>query len=159
MTAHVADFGLAKFFSEAMSKYHPNQSSSIGMRGTTGYTAPEYSMGGKASPFGDVYSYEFKDGLTLPNFAKMVLPEINDEIFDTMLQPSSSSREGQDEEEGIIDPDGSSVKQARECLISIIKIGVECSVESPRERMDIGDVVKEMKLIRGILLASHAIQS
>nr|XP_033515830.1 putative receptor-like protein kinase At3g47110 isoform X2 [Nicotiana tomentosiformis] len=175
MTAHVADFGLAKFFSEAMSKYHPNQSSSIGMRGTIGYAAPEYSMGGKASPFGDVYSYGilllemftgkrptdnmFKDGLTLHNFAKMALPEINDQIVDPKLLPRRSSREGQDEEVGIIDPDDSSVKQARECLISIIKIGVECSVESPRERMDIGDVVKELQLIRDILLASHAIQS
>ncbi|XP_019230497.1 PREDICTED: probable LRR receptor-like serine/threonine-protein kinase At3g47570 [Nicotiana attenuata] len=131
-------------------------------------------MGGKASPFGDVYSYGilllemftgkrptdnmFKDGPTLHNFAKMALPEIIDQIVDPMLLPSSS-REGQDEEEGIIDPDDSSVKQAGECLVSVIGIGVECSVESPRERMDIGDVVKELQLIRDILLASQAIHN
>ncbi|XP_059307951.1 probable LRR receptor-like serine/threonine-protein kinase At3g47570 isoform X1 [Lycium ferocissimum] len=168
MTAHVADFGLAKFFVEAMSKYRPNPSSSIG------YAAPEYSMGGKASAFGDVYSYGilllemfsgkrptdsmFKDGLTLHNFAKIALPETIDEIVDPMLLPSSS-REKQEEEEGLIDPEDSSLKQAQECLISIIQIGVACSVESPRERMDIGDVVKELQLIRDILLASHAIHS
>ncbi|XP_060185018.1 putative receptor-like protein kinase At3g47110 isoform X2 [Lycium barbarum] len=168
MTAHVADFGLAKFFSEAMSKYRPNPSISIG------YAAPEYSMGGKASAFGDVYSYGilllemftgkrptdsmFKDGLTLHNFAKIALPETIDEIVDPMLLPRSS-REKQEEEEGLIDPEDSSLKQAQECLISIIQIGVACSVESPRERMDIGDVVKELQLIRDILLASHAIHS
>lgn len=187
MTAHVADFGLLMFFSEAMSKY-----SSIG------YAAPgnvvdtcfhinftcfelihvffplwaEYSMGGKASVFGDVYSYGilllemftgkrptdsmFENGLTLHSFANTAL---FDEVVDPMLLPSSS-RERQEAEEGVlINPGDSSIKQMQECLISIIQIGVACSVESPRERMDIGDVVKELQLIRDILLASHVIHS
>ena len=37
MTAHVGDFGLAKFLSELTI---PKQSSSIGIRGTIGYTPP-----------------------------------------------------------------------------------------------------------------------
>ncbi|KAJ8557358.1 hypothetical protein K7X08_002983 [Anisodus acutangulus] len=152
-----------------MSKYRPNQSSSIG------YAAPEYSMGENASAFGDVYSYGilllemftgkrstdsmFEDGLTLHNFAKMALPEIIDEIVDPMLLHNSSRERQEEEEEGLINPDDSSMKQAQECLMSIIQIGVACSFESPRERMDIGDVVKELQLIRDILLASHAIHS
>lgn len=129
-------------------------------------------MGGNASAFGDVYSYGilllemftgkrptdsmFENGLTLHNFAKTALL---DEIVDPMLLPRSS-RERQEEEEGVlINPDDSSIKQAQECLISILQIGVACSVESPRERMDIADVVKELQLIRDILLASHAIHT
>ncbi|XP_031286479.1 probable LRR receptor-like serine/threonine-protein kinase At3g47570 [Pistacia vera] len=54
MTAHVGDFGLAKFLSEVS---NPNQSSSIGVRGTIGYAAPEYGLGSGVSTNGDVYSY------------------------------------------------------------------------------------------------------
>lgn len=39
MIAHVGDFGLAKFIPDASSKSHPT-SSSAGLRGTIGYTAP-----------------------------------------------------------------------------------------------------------------------
>ncbi|KAH0651742.1 hypothetical protein KY284_031654 [Solanum tuberosum] len=162
MTAHVADFGLTMFFSETMSKY-----SSIG------YAAPEYSIGGKASEFGDIYSYGilllemftgkrptdsmFENGRSLHSFAKTALL---DEIVDPMLLPSNSRERQEAEEEGVlINQDDTSIKQAQECLISIIQIGVACSAESPRERMDIGDVVKELQLIRDILLASHAIHS
>uniref|UniRef100_A0A6N2LYU2 Serine-threonine/tyrosine-protein kinase catalytic domain-containing protein n=1 Tax=Salix viminalis TaxID=40686 RepID=A0A6N2LYU2_SALVM len=38
-----------------------------------------------------------------------------------------------------------------ECLISIIKIGVACFVELPRERMDIGSAVAELHRVRDIL--------
>jgi len=38
-----------------------------------------------------------------------------------------------------------------ECLISIIKIGVACSVELPRARMDMSNVVAELHRIRDIL--------
>ncbi|WMV08453.1 hypothetical protein MTR67_001838 [Solanum verrucosum] len=130
-------------------------------------------MGGKASAFGDVYSYGilllemftgkrptdsmFKNGWTLHSFAKTALL---DEIVDPMLLPSNSRERHEAEEEGVlINQDDTSIKQAQECLVSIIQIGVACSAESPRERMDIGDVVKELQLIRDIFLAFHAIHS
>lgn len=40
MTAHVGDFGLARFIPEAAGRSHPSQSSSIGLKGTIGYAAP-----------------------------------------------------------------------------------------------------------------------
>ncbi|KAM7466726.1 hypothetical protein LguiB_014288 [Lonicera macranthoides] len=55
MVAHVGDFGLAKFLLPELS--NANQSSSIGIRGTIGYVAPEYGLGGEASMNGDLYSY------------------------------------------------------------------------------------------------------
>jgi hypothetical protein len=40
MIGHVGDFGLARFFLDATQDYSTNQSSSIGVRGTVGYTPP-----------------------------------------------------------------------------------------------------------------------
>ncbi|CAK9135778.1 unnamed protein product [Ilex paraguariensis] len=59
MTAHVGDFGLARFLLNASicnSAHHI--SSSIGPRGSTGYVTPEYGMGSAPSTHGDVYSYD-----------------------------------------------------------------------------------------------------
>ncbi|XP_074282403.1 putative LRR receptor-like serine/threonine-protein kinase At3g47570, partial [Silene latifolia] len=54
MVAHVGDFGLARILTQPR---HPNQSSTIGIRGTIGYAAPEYGLGSEPSTSGDVYSY------------------------------------------------------------------------------------------------------
>lgn len=51
MVAHVGDFGLAKILCEESSM------SSLGVRGTIGYAAPEYGAGNMVSTHGDVYSY------------------------------------------------------------------------------------------------------
>ncbi|ONK61123.1 uncharacterized protein A4U43_C08F26480 [Asparagus officinalis] len=40
MTAHVGDFGLARFLKEIVSKSSQNSMSSVGLRGTIGYIAP-----------------------------------------------------------------------------------------------------------------------
>ncbi|KAG5630560.1 hypothetical protein H5410_002277 [Solanum commersonii] len=133
----------------------------------------QYNMGSNTSTFGDIYSYGilllemftgkrptdsmFKNGRTLHSFSKTALL---DEIVDPMLLPSNiRERQEAEEELVLINQDDTSIKQAQACLVSIIHIGVACSAESPRESMDIGDVVKELQLIRDILLASHAIHS
>ncbi|CBI35487.3 unnamed protein product, partial [Vitis vinifera] len=54
MAAHVGDFGLARFLSQNPSQ---SESSTIGLKGSIGYIAPEYGLGGKASTNGDVYSF------------------------------------------------------------------------------------------------------
>lgn len=123
------------------------------------------------SPYGDVYSYGilllemftgkrptdsmFRDGLDLHKFAEMGLPEQMADILDPIVLSSGV----ENEEEIITTENGGMVQlkvdQMQECLISIVRIGVACSVESPRERMDIGDVVKELQLIKDILRASR----
>ncbi|CAN6979868.1 unnamed protein product [Brassica oleracea var. botrytis] len=54
LTAHVSDFGRARIIDQ---ESFVNQVSSTGVRGTIGYTAPEYGMGGKPSREGDLYSF------------------------------------------------------------------------------------------------------
>uniref|UniRef100_A0A803N6W2 Protein kinase domain-containing protein n=1 Tax=Chenopodium quinoa TaxID=63459 RepID=A0A803N6W2_CHEQI len=55
MTAHIGDFGLVKLIPEIAEQLY--NSSTIGVRGTVGYTAPEYGLGSSVSAAGDVYSY------------------------------------------------------------------------------------------------------
>ncbi|KAK3442018.1 hypothetical protein EUGRSUZ_B02262, partial [Eucalyptus grandis] len=102
MTAHLGDFGLAKFLPSALpDNCSPNQSSSTGVKGTVGYVPPEYGMGGKASMPGDVYSFGvlllemftgkrptdgmFKDGMTLQEYAKIALQGRAEEIVEPSL--------------------------------------------------------------------------
>ncbi|THG13323.1 hypothetical protein TEA_029159 [Camellia sinensis var. sinensis] len=115
MTGHVGDFGLAKFLADnATHDLSTSETRSIGIRGTIGYTAPEYGMGSEISTYGDIYSFGilvlemftgkrptdeiFKDGLSLHSFVKEALPGSASEISDPILFQT----EGDEEEENSI---------------------------------------------------------
>ncbi|XP_028102999.1 probable LRR receptor-like serine/threonine-protein kinase At3g47570 [Camellia sinensis] len=158
MIGHVGDFGLARFLQEANHNFNAKQGSSTGVRGTIGYTAPEYGMGSEVTTKGDVYSYGilllemfmgkrptddmFKDSLNLHNFVKMALPYPMVEVADPMLL--------WEVEEKTLDI---RVK-TQEFLISILQIGVTCSRELSKERMNISDVVAGLHSIKSIFLAT-----
>ncbi|CAL5424551.1 unnamed protein product [Camellia sinensis] len=57
MTARVSDFGLARLLSKFNKEANLNQFSSLGIKRTIGYAAPEYGMGGNVSAEGDLYSF------------------------------------------------------------------------------------------------------
>ncbi|XP_059458514.1 probable LRR receptor-like serine/threonine-protein kinase At3g47570 [Corylus avellana] len=100
MIAKVSDFGLARIISTT-NDASQNQTSTVGIKGTFGYAAPEYGMGGEASTQGDVYSYGifvsemftgkrptdkiFKDGFNLHNFVKMASTEKLVQVVDPNL--------------------------------------------------------------------------
>ncbi|XP_058072568.1 probable LRR receptor-like serine/threonine-protein kinase At3g47570 [Magnolia sinica] len=160
MHAHVGDFGIAGFLSSANTSQ--DQTRSSGIKGSVGYVPPEYGMGEKASTHGDVYSYGilllemfmgkrptddlFKDGLSLHELAKMALPDQVMRIVDRRLlseevQAPSNKKQC-----------NTSPSKLQEGLVSIVKIGVACSVESPIERMNMRDVVVEMHAIRDLYI-------
>ncbi|GLU02930.1 hypothetical protein SLE2022_201600 [Rubroshorea leprosula] len=161
MTAHVGDFGLAKLIIESKI---PNQSSSIGVRGTIGYIAPEYGMGSKVSIHGDIYSYGilvlemitgkrptdslFEEGLNLHTYARMALPDQITEIVDPKLV--------QEAEASIVNRQRSRINIIMDCLASIIKIGVACSMELPQDRMLMSTVLKDLDLIKKTLECNQA---
>ncbi|GLT42762.1 hypothetical protein SLA2020_167460 [Shorea laevis] len=164
MTAHVGDFGLARYFSALRM---PNASSSVGVRGTIGYTAPEYGMGSEVTIHGDVYSYGilvlemmtgkrptdslFEGGLNLHNYAKTALPDQVMEIADPKLlhEAQAATINSQIRVRA-------RYNSLRDCMISMIRIGVACSVESPQDRMTTSAVLTELHLIRNNLLRSRA---
>ncbi|CAL1374862.1 unnamed protein product [Linum trigynum] len=172
MVGHIGDFGLAKFLPQVELNTPANSttSSSIGVRGTVGYSAPEYGMGSEVSTHGDVYSYgilllemftgrrptdeTFKDGLNLHNFSAAALADKATEIVDpTVLlerqDDSSSSRSSDDHSKN------ETQKVSMEALVSIIQVGVECSNEMPRERMSIGDAATKLTAVRDKLVKAR----
>ncbi|KAA8521178.1 hypothetical protein F0562_011855 [Nyssa sinensis] len=139
------------------------QSSSVGIRGTVGYVAPEYGMGGDVSTEGDVYSYGilllemftgkkptdsmFTDNLNLNNYVKMALPERVMDIVDPQI-----ILEDKDESHMTSQRSKRNTVRMDECLASILRIGVLCSAEMPIERMGIKDVLVELHSTRNMLL-------
>ncbi|KAJ0103292.1 hypothetical protein Patl1_06608 [Pistacia atlantica] len=165
MIAHVGDFGMARFLPEVS---NPNQSSSVGVRGTIGYAAPEYGLGSKVSTNGDVYSYGilllemvtrkrptdlmFEGGLNLHNFARMALPDQVMDIVDPVLlneveEVAATNRILLQERD---------IKR-KECLISMVRVGVACSMEIPQDRMNITNVVHELQEVKNILLQPRTV--
>lgn len=148
LVAHVSDFGLAKLLVGSLENSSKKQSSSVPVKGSIGYIAPEYGIGRDASIAGDVYSYGilllelftarrptdpiFVDGLNPHRFAEMALPNHVMEIADPVLS--------------VIE--GSEAQRVQQCIAAVLRLGVACSAESPGERMSMEDVAKEFHHIR-----------
>ncbi|KAE8662264.1 hypothetical protein F3Y22_tig00113716pilonHSYRG00087 [Hibiscus syriacus] len=164
LTAHISDFGLTRFLSETTEQSISEQSSSVGIRGTMGYIPPEYGMSKKISTHGDLYSYGiilielftgkrptdmFTGELSLREYVKTAMPNHIAEIIDTRLnfEDETALKQNGKTSRGI----GIIVK----CLDSVLSIGVSCSDDSPSERMNIKDVLRELQKARNMLLGDH----
>ncbi|GLT33887.1 hypothetical protein SLA2020_084410 [Shorea laevis] len=164
MVAHVGDFGLARFLISS------KKTSSLGIKGTIGYVAPEYGTGGMASMAGDVFNFGilllemiigkrptnaiFKDGLNLHQFAKLALPERVLDIVDaSLLQELRSTDENVGDARRNRRERRVSIK---EILITSARIGVLCSMDSPNDRMEMKDVVAELCIIRDKFLGNRS---
>ena len=122
----------------------------------------EYGMGNEVSIYGDVYSYGilllemftgkrptnniFHDSLSLRDFVKETLPEQIIDIIDPAVLEERQKGEGRMNDTCNGNQNGSF--KIHECLILILGIGVACSTEIPRERMNINAVVVGLLSIR-----------
>jgi serine/threonine protein kinase len=117
-------------------------------------------MGRRPSIEGDVYSYgilllemfiglsptdeSFGDGLSLQKHVEMAFPEQIMDIIDAKLFLGIV---GQDK---MVAPEN-----VYSCLISVIQCGLLCSKESPKDRISIKDILKELKSAQMKLLGTY----
>ncbi|KAK9725023.1 hypothetical protein RND81_05G116400 [Saponaria officinalis] len=162
MVAHVGDFGLAKIFAQPGLL---NQTSSISIKGTVGYAAPEYGLGSEASAYGDIYSYGivllelitgrrptdqmFQQDFNLHMYAKAALPDQVLQIVDPTLEHDIT--EEVDNRRAI----PNMVERRVECMCSMVNVGVACSNHLPHERIKIVDAISRLRAGRDNLLAAE----
>ncbi|XP_060175541.1 putative receptor-like protein kinase At3g47110 [Lycium barbarum] len=160
LTALVNDFGLAKFLSDSGQDADVDQFSSVGIKGTVGYAAPEYGMGGQVSSHGDVYSFGillleiftgrrptselFEENENIHSFVKHALP---DQVMDVVDQAALYNKEPGDLMH-ILSCRSDFTNEFVECLVSVLTTGVACSEETPLARMNMGRVVLDLICIR-----------
>lgn len=129
-------------------------------------------MGSEVSTNGDVYSYGilllemitgkkptddmFKDEANLHNFVKMALPVNPEQVLDPLLLQTELG--AHDDSSGNAGTSLNREEQIRKCLVSIARIGVDCSLELPTERTEIRNVLAELCSLREVLLGRRRLQ-
>ncbi|CAJ2646909.1 unnamed protein product [Trifolium pratense] len=162
MVARVSDFGIARLVSVIDETSH-QETSTLGIKGTIGYAPPEYGMGSEISTYGDMYSFGvlmlevltrrrptdemFEDGQNLHMFVENSFPNSLIQILDPHLLPRNVAATIDDGNSGNFTPN------VENCLVSLFRIGLACSVESPKDRMNIVDVTRELNTIKNVYLA------
>ncbi|KAI5669852.1 hypothetical protein M9H77_19705 [Catharanthus roseus] len=155
LTAHIGDFGLAKLLPKtSIASSGSGTSSSVAVKGTIGYAAPEYAMGGETTIQGDVYSY----GILLLEMFTGKRP--TDEIFINDLNLRNYVKQSLTEEglvEEILDHFLSSRNMIFEmdCIFSILKVGFKCSETSPNDRMDMNEVTRQLQHIKDVFVRTE----
>ncbi|KAJ1396842.1 Serine/threonine-protein kinase, active site [Sesbania bispinosa] len=158
MVAHVSDFGIAKLLPSIGVSLM--QSSTVGIKGTIGYAPPEYGMGSEVSIEGDMYSFGilvlemltgrrptdemFEDGHNLHNYVKISISDDILKIVDPTILLNGLEWDSDNGDLGIMHPN------VENCLLSLFSIALACSVESPKERMSMVDVIRELNIIKSL---------
>ncbi|KAF7132136.1 hypothetical protein RHSIM_Rhsim09G0173700 [Rhododendron simsii] len=123
----------------------------------------KYGIGGRTSTEGDIYSYGilllemltgkrptdelFTSRQSLHEFCKVALPErVMDIIDPRMLLEETTEGENDSQKERVRQD------KIRECSVSLVRIGIACSAESPSERMNIKDVIIGLMTIKEVFL-------
>ncbi|KAG5527938.1 hypothetical protein RHGRI_028759 [Rhododendron griersonianum] len=121
----------------------------------------KYGIGRRTCTKGDIYSYGilllemligkrptdqlFTSRQSLHEFCKVALPDRVMDIVDPRMlleEPTEGENDAQNERNAKI----------RECLVSIVRIGIACSAESLGERMNIKEVIKGLMKIKEVFL-------
>ncbi|KAK8312586.1 hypothetical protein V6Z12_D01G052600 [Gossypium hirsutum] len=142
MVAHLSDFGIAKLLCEEVSMIQTMTMA------TFGYMAPEYGIEGIVSTKGDVYSF----GILLMEIITRKKP--TDEMFEgerslkSWVIESISSSLNQVVDPKLLSTIGREHLKVKNCALSILQVGLECSAELPNERLHMKEVVTKLKKIK-----------
>ncbi|XP_044510120.1 probable LRR receptor-like serine/threonine-protein kinase At3g47570 [Mangifera indica] len=172
MTAHVGDFGLARFVYESSDNTLQSQIMLGGLRGSIGYIPPE-QMDGQVSRLGDIYSYGillmemftgkkptddmFKDDLNIYKLVLMAFPNHVMDIVDSSLLFEEENGDGETDDAVMrnLESEKNNERKMEEMLVSVMRIGLMCSTTSSGERMTMKDVVNNLKSIRDSFIKSE----
>ncbi|XP_044508110.1 receptor kinase-like protein Xa21 isoform X1 [Mangifera indica] len=146
MVAHLSDFGIAKLLGEE------NSMTQTKTLATIGYMAPEYGREGKVSRKGDVYSYGI---MLMETFTKkkptneMFTEEmslrrwVGESLCSTMMQVVDTN---------LLTSDDEHFSNKEECVSSILSLAMECTRESPQDRITMKEVVTRLTKIKAELV-------
>ncbi|CAM8924218.1 unnamed protein product [Rhodiola kirilowii] len=161
MVAHVGDFGLAKLLHGVTGNLNGGESLSTAIKGSIGYVAPEYGTGATISAQGDIYSYGiillelitgkrptddmFNNGMSLRSFCERAISsdqvdveEFVDQHLVNELQEAAQTHRNSEQ-----------VKlKYHTILVAFVEIGISCSTESSKDRMNIQSAVRCLERIR-----------
>ncbi|GLJ14420.1 hypothetical protein SUGI_0233020 [Cryptomeria japonica] len=144
MRARVADFGIAQLVSD-------ESAITSTLRGSFGYIAPEYGMGGRISVKGDVYSYGvvvletltekrptnpmFGSGLTLPAWVSQSFPHSLGDVVAA----------------GVVEEMGPNRRYGTSMIEELLKLGLSCTSQLPHQRPSMAEVLTVLQNVRQIL--------
>ncbi|XP_059075719.1 LRR receptor-like serine/threonine-protein kinase EFR isoform X1 [Cryptomeria japonica] len=152
MTPHIADFGITKLlFENSMNSL----TSTTSLKGSIGYFAPEYGLGGSISTKGDVYSYGilllelltrrrptdtmFVEGINLPKWASIDFPNKIEEVVDNQL---------------LRDVNESNKAMVLTYLSQFMQVGLVCTRELPQQRPNMMEIVERLEKITSAFLGT-----
>ncbi|XP_041022936.1 probable LRR receptor-like serine/threonine-protein kinase At3g47570 [Juglans microcarpa x Juglans regia] len=141
MVGHVADFGIAKLLSDGVSL---TQTMTLA---TIGYMAPEYGSEGIVSTRGDVYSYGI---LLMETFTKKKPTDdvftgevslkrlVEESLFLSIMEVVDINLLGDNIDYSVME----------NCLSSIMGLALNCSADSPEQRIDVNSVSAKLQKIK-----------
>ncbi|KAL2487090.1 putative LRR receptor-like serine/threonine-protein kinase [Abeliophyllum distichum] len=142
MVAHVADFGIAKLFTE------DQRISLTKTLGTIGYMAPEYGSTGLISTMADVYSFGI---MLMETFTKMKPTDdtfVGEFTMRRWVFESFPNAITQIVDVDLMNAVENNVRAEESCFRSIMGLALECTADLPEERLAVKDVLKRLKKIK-----------
>ncbi|KAL3538477.1 hypothetical protein ACH5RR_001843 [Cinchona calisaya] len=148
MMARICDFSISKLFSEREVMVQTKTLATIG------YMAPEYGTQGIVSASCDVYSF----GIVLLEMFTIKKP--TDEIFgeelnlkDWIIQSLQTNSISEVVDRNLIRQEDGQLYGKQEFLANILRLGLDCLVDSPQERINMRDTVIRLKKMKAALLS------